>query len=150
MVDGLILTGKQRWLKKKVGADWDDLVQDARVRCLAQETEPFYVAYLSRAITNAAINFLRHQATIEMISISDREEKPISVEQLSYESTFETNYDIRKFMMSRWSASEQDVIFMYFTDQISVRVASEMLKKSRTQTHVWLTNVKKRFRKEMR
>jgi len=145
----LILSAKQRWLKKKVGSEWEDILQDAQLRCLPQIGKDFYNAYFSRAISNAAINFLRHRASMDLISISDRDEKPIDIEGLSYEVNFETNYDVRKFMQDRWTASERDVIFMFFTSQIPVRVASQMLGKSRTRAHVWLMNVKKQFKKRL-
>lgn len=144
-----VLSVEQRWLKKQVGAEWDDLLQDAWLRCQSKIGEEFYDVYFGRAITNGAINFLRHRSSVELVSISDREEKPIDVAGLSYETNFETNYDVRKFMMDRWSATERDVIFMFFTDQISVRGACAMLGKSRTRTHVWLRRVRKQFKKGM-
>lgn len=148
-MEAIVLSAKQRWLKKKVGPEWEDIMQDARLRCLPYELKDYYMSYFSRAVTNGAINYLRHQTKMEMISISDREEKPIDVAELSYEVNFEANCDVRRFMMERWSAIERDVIFMFFTDQISVRGACAMLGKSRTCTHVWLRRVRKQFKKWM-
>ena len=147
-METIVLSAKQRWLKKKVGAEWDDILQDARLRCLSQTAQPYYEAYLSRAITNAAINFLRHRTSVELVSITDREDKPFDPE-MYYEVNFETNYDVRRFMLSRWSAQERDVIYMFFTRQIPVRVASDMLGTSRSTAQRWLTDVKKQFQERM-
>ena len=146
-MEALVLSAKQRWLKKKVGAEWEDIMQDARLRCLPHELKDYYMGYFSRTITNIAINFLRHQTSVELISISDREEKPIEMQGLSYETNFEANYDVRKFMMDHWSAPERDVILMFFIGQLSVRGASEMLGRSRMDTHRWLNCAKEQLRK---
>ena len=146
-MEALVLSAKQRWLKKKVGPEWEDIMQNARLRCLPHELKDYYMGYFSRTITNGAINYLRHQASVELVSISDREEKPIEMHGLSYETNFEANYDVRKFMMDHWSAPERDVILMFFIGQISIRGASEMLRRSRMDTHRWLNRAKEELRK---
>ena len=146
-METIVLSAKQRWLKKKVGDEWEDIMQEARLRCLKQTSQPYYDAYFSRAVSNAAINFLKHRASVELVSITDREDKPIAVSELSYEVNFETNYDVRKFMMDHWSALERDVIFMFFIGEISIRRASEMLGRSRMDASRWLQAAKEKLRK---
>ena len=149
-MEAIVLSAKQRWFKRKMGSDWDDVMQEARIRCIGHMDKPYYDAYFSRALTNAAINYLRHRTKVELVSITGREEKPIDASELSYEVNFEVNYDVRRFMMGRWTALERDVIFMFFTRQVPVRVAAAMLGRSRTRTHVWLMGVRRQFREEMK
>jgi len=148
-MDNLTLTSRQRWLKKSVGDDWDDVVQEATMKCLNQSAQPYYDAYLSRAITNEAINFLKHRSLVEMVSLTDREERYPFLSEYSYEIDFGAIKDLRDFMLPRWSALERDVIFMFFTDQIPIRVVAEMLKKSRMSTQRWLQGVKREFKERL-
>lgn len=149
MIDDFFMTSKLIWLRKRVGDDWQDIVQEARLRCMAQSAQPYYAVYLGRAVINTAINFLRHRSRVEMVSLNEREERSHNTWENSYEIDFGVIHDLREFMMPRWTAQERDVIFMFFTEQITIREAATMLKRSRSRVHVWLGKVKEIFREKL-
>ena len=148
-MDDFFMTSKLIWLKKKVGDEWPDIVQESRLRCIPQSEEPYYAVYLGRAVTNTAINFLRRRSRIEMVSFNEREEMNYNTWENSYEIDFGIIHDLRKFMLARWDAQERDAIFMFFTKQITVREAARMLKRSRSAVDRWLRDVRNIFKTQL-
>jgi len=149
------LTLSQARLRARLGHEWEDVVQEAKMKCIKHEGKEYYDRYLTVAIKNEAINVLRHRAAVEMVSLDEREEngpKTLNSEEHSYSTDYGAIHDCNTFMRKRWNSAERDAIFLYFTGQISIRQAGKIAGKENTRGFglAWLKEVKETFRKELK
>ncbi len=149
------LTLSQKRLRYRVGDDWEDVVQEAKMKCIKHEGKEYYDRYLTVAIKNEAIDVLKRRSIIEMVSLDEREEhgpKTLNSEEHSYSTDYGAILDLNTFMRKRWNRVERDAIYLYFTKQVSIREAGRIAHKAKTRGFglAWLKEVKETFRKELK
>ena len=140
---------KRRSLRLACGEEWEDLMQEARLKCLSIMSEPYYQAYLHQTINHLAMNYLRDKAMMPMVSSDTSPDVMEDLEGQSYETDFGAIHDINKFMRLHWNQEERDAIYASFTRQATVEDSAEALNMPTMTTHRWLKNVKKMFVEEL-
>jgi len=141
-------SAKFRKLKRQVGDDWEDIVQEATINCMRYVGQPYYNKCLTKTIYNEAYTFLHKRRKDNVVSLDERDKdgpKTFNILEYSYLTDFGAIYDLNRFMISRWDEAERNIIFLFFTKQITVRYASGLLGKPLASTYRWLMNVKKTF-----
>ncbi len=124
-------TMRQSKLQTSLGDDWEDVVQEANLRCLRYQHNQEYERILTTVIRNVALDVLvkrkQDRKMYDQISAEDRQE--------AYTPNFGLIEDVRRVLRKHWNQKERDAIFLYFTGQASLRDIQKDLGKSTTDTH---------------
>jgi len=140
---------KRRSLRIACGEEWEDLLQEARLKCLSVMSEPYYQAYLYQTVSHLAMNYLRDKIKMPTVSSDTSPDIMEDLEGRWYETDFGAIYDVNKFMRLHWEQKERDVIYASFTHQATVEDCAEALDIPTMTAHRWLKNVKKMFVEEL-
>ena len=137
---------RRKSLKIACGEEWQDIVQEAKLKCLGVQNEKFYQAYLFRSVNNLAINHLKEKAKMPTVSFdTDREVTDQLVEQ-GYTTNFAAIHDVSEFMRRHWNQKERDAIYASFVCGATQLEIAEALGISPTTAVRWLQFVKTLFR----
>lgn len=140
------LSNRFKTLRRRLGAEWEDVVQQAKLHCLKHKDKNYYEQYLTRTIHNIAINWLEHRAVVDMVSLGERAFSRVGS---TPEVDLAAPIDLERFMREHWTQQERDAIFLALTGQVSYEEAGEMLGKSRRTMYRWLKEVRGIFCREM-
>ena len=144
---------RQNSLKESLGDDWEDIVQEAKMKCLQYQDNSEYNRILTRVIHNLALNALDARETEDGIKREERNELLVAAAGMSegtYNPDFGAIADVQRILRKHWNGPERDAIFLYLTKQVSLRDLQGDLGKSTTDTHRFMVDSLALLKAELR
>ena len=138
---------RRKSLKIACGEEWQDIVQEAKLKCLGVQNEKFYQAYLFRSINNLAINHLKEKAKMPTVSFDTDREVTDQLAEQGYTTNFEAIHDVSEFMRVQWNQNERDAIYASFVRGATLHETADALGVSSTTAHRYLQWVKALFKR---
>ncbi len=152
-MDNESLTFRQNSLRKSLGDEWEDVIQDAKMRCLRYTYNPEYDRILKKVIHNTAVDFLKRRERRENILTEEQERVAIEsqgMRELTYKPDFGAIADVQSALRKHWNKEESDAIYLYLTRQVSLPAIQKILKKSKTECFRIMFNALEVLKYELR
>ncbi len=152
-MDNESLTFRQNDLRRSLGDDWEDVIQDAKMRCLRYTHNPEYDRILKKVVHNTAVDFLKRRERNENILTEEQERVLIESQggrELAYNPDFGAIADVQRVLRKHWNQEERDAIYLYITKQVSLQFIRQILKKSKTEVFRFMQSATEVLKSELR